>query len=471
MRLPLMALIVCFGIASLVQGGSWPQFRGPGSSGLPDTDGKLPAQVAPDKNVVWKVPLSPGHSSPVIVGDRLYLTVVRDKKLFTLALDPKNGKVLWEAEALHHGLEKIHEVGSHAQSTPATDGEYVISFFGSSGIYCYDVSGKEVWHRPMGPFKTIFGAASSPIIVCDKVILSLDHDKDSQLLCLDRKTGTTVWRVDRSEFPVSCASPVLWNNAGQKQIVVVGTLRVVGYDLDTGKEVWTVRGMARSSQMTPTIGPDGILYAIGWAGAADPGERVSLLPFDEMLTKHDKNKNGTLEKEEVPDGPIRQRFELIDRDKDGHVSREEWEGMRQIFDQAINRLVAIKPGGKGDITESHVLWEQKKHLPFVPSPLVYKGQLYLIKNGGIISAVDIKTGEIGKQERAGAAGNYYASPVGGDGKVYFFSQAGDAMVISAGAQWRVLSRARFGEEIFATPAIVDGRIYVRTTAYLYCFGE
>jgi outer membrane protein assembly factor BamB len=471
MRWAMMPLIACFCFSGVLQAGSWPQFRGPGSSGLPDVDAKLPAQIAPDKNVIWKVPLPPGHSSPVIVGDRLYLTAVRDKRLFTLALDRKNGKILWEAEAPHRGLETIHEVGSHAQSTPATDGEFVVSFFGSSGVFCYDASGKEVWNRPMGPFKTIFGAASSPIMVGDKVIFGLDHDQDSQLLCLDRKTGKTVWRVDRSEFPVACSSPVLWNNAGHKQIVLVGALRVVGYDLETGKEVWTVRGMARSSQMTPTIGPDGVLYAIGWAGAADPGERVSLLPFDEMLAQNDKNKNGTLEKDEIPEGPIKQRFELIDRDKDGHVSRAEWEGMRDIFEKAVNRLVAIKPGGKGDITESHVLWEQKKHLPFVPSPLVYKGQLYLMKNGGILSAVDLKTGEIGKQERAGGSANFYASPVGGDGKAYFFTQRGEATVISAAAQWQVLSRSKFGEEIFATPAIVDGRIYVRTAGYLYCFGE
>ncbi len=471
MRSLILVLTAGLGCSSLVQAGSWPQFRGPGGSGLPDNDRHLPAEVAPDKNVIWKTPLPSGHSSPVIVGARLYLTAVRDKKLLTIAIDRTKGKILWEAEAPHRGLERVHEVGSHAQATPVTDGEYVISFFGSSGVYCYDAGGKEIWNRPMGPFKTIFGGASSPVLAGDKVILCLDYDKDSHLLCLERKTGKTVWKTDRSEFLVDCATPVLWSSGGQKQVVVAGTLRVVGYDLETGKEVWTVRGIARSSQMTPTVGPDGMLYASGWAGAADPGERVSLLPFADMLAKHDKNKNGTLEKDEIPEGPIKQRFELIDRDKDEHVTREEWDSMRTVFEAAINRLVAIKPGGKGDITDSHVVWEQRKHLPFVPSPLLYKDQIYLIKNGGVISAIDAKTGLIGRQERAGAAANYYASPVGGDGKVYFFSQHGDATVTSAGADWKVLSRSRFMDEIFATPAIVDGRIYVRTTGYLYCFGE
>jgi len=457
--------------SALVGAGSWPQFRGPGCTGLPDVDQKMPAQIAPDKNVLWKIPLSPGHSSPVIHGDRLFLTAVHHKKLLTLALDRGNGKLLWEAEAPHKGLEKIHQIGSHAQATPVTDGSRVISFFGSSGLYCYDLDGKLLWHRPMGPFKNEFGSGSSPILVGDKVILNQDHDSESFLIALDKKTGQVLWRTERSEFAIGYATPVVWEVEGKKQLVVAGTLRVVGYDPDTGQEIWTVRGLARVINMTPAIGSDNVLYVCGWTAGADPGERFDVPPFAEMIEKYDRDKNGTLELDELPKGPLKERFAHIDRDKNGHITKVEWEAIQRIMQTAENRMVAIKPGGKGDVTQTHVLWEQRRQLPYVPSPLYCKGQLFLIKNNGILTALDAKTGEPGKSERLQTPSNYYASPVGGDGKVYLFSQRGDAIVVSAEPQWQVLSRARFGEEIFATPAIVDGRMYLRTAGYLFCFGE
>src|SRR5262249_7237150 len=139
--------------------------------------------------------------------------------------------------------------------------------------------------------------------------------------------------------------------------------------------------------------------------------------------------------------------------------------------KALNRIVAIKPGGRGDISESHVLWSQRKHLPVVPSPLLYQGQLFLVKPGGILTVLDARTGELGKQERLPfAGGDYYASPAGGDAKVYSLSQRGQLNVVSAAADWKTLHRARFEEDVYATPAIVDGKIYLRTTGHLYCFG-
>jgi outer membrane protein assembly factor BamB len=471
MRRPAILLLGLSVLLGRADAGSWPQFRGPGGTAFPGREDKLPAQIGPEKSVVWKTALPPGHSSPVIVGDRIYLTGVRDDKLLTLALERKGGKVLWEVEAPHKVLEKIHSIGSHAQSTPVSDGTCVISLFGSTGLFCYDPEGKQLWHRPMGPFKNDFGAGSSPILVGDRLILNLDHDSDSVLLALDKTTGRVLWKTDRSEFPVGYASPVLWDNAGRKQIVVAGTLRAVGYDLDTGKEAWTVRGMSRVANMTPSIGPDGILYVAGWAAGADPGERFEIEPFEQMLAKHDKNKNGTLEQDELPEGALKNRFSLIDRDKDEHITRQEWEGMRHIFETSQNRMVAIKPGGQGDVTASHVLWEQRKYLPFVPSPLLYKDQLFLVRNGGFLAVLDPKTGVMAKQERVGGAANYYASPVGGDGKVYVFSERGEAAVLGTTAELPVLWRTRFNEDVYATPAVVDGRIYVRTAGHLYCFGE
>jgi outer membrane protein assembly factor BamB len=267
------------------------------------------------------------------------------------------------------------------------------------------------------------------------------------------------------------ATPVVWEVKGKKQAVLAGTLRVIGYDLETGKELRTVRGLSRVVTPTPVIGPDNVLYLAGWSAGGDDADRFTIEPFATIIEEWDKNKNGTLEFAEVPkESPFSQRFVQIDRDKDEHISKDEYETMRRIFDTGKNVLVAIKPGGQGDVTNTHVLWEQRRYLPFVPSPLYYKGSLFSVKNGGIVTSLDTRTGEPITNERVPGPGDYYASPVAGDGKVYLANQRGDVCVISGEGEWKLLNRARMGEDIFATPAIVDGRIYLRTSGHLYCFG-
>jgi len=467
----LLAALVILLINLPLTAGDWPQFRGPNAAGVAEGSA-LPEAIGPDVTAIWKVELPPGHSSPVVVGDRIYLTAVRGKKeLLTIALERATGKTVWERSAPYKTLEKIHAIGSFAQSSPAADNQVVVSFFGSSGLTCFDRDGKELWRKPFGPFPNDFGAGSSPLIVGDRVILNQDHDNSSALYCFDKTTGHEIWKTDRSEFPRGYATPVIWDVNGRKQIVVAGTLRAVGYDLESGKEMWTVKGLARIANMTPVVGPDNNLYLAMWAPGADAGERIVAAPWAEMLEQYDKNKNGMLEENEIPAGELKNRFTQIDRDKDGHISKDEYENARRIFDAAENVVVAIKPGGADDITTTHVLWTQKKHLPYVPSPLYYKGLLYMIKNGGLLACLDTKTGRPAKDvERVFGSNNYYASPVAGDGKIYTISEKGDCSVIRAGTDWKQISRAKFNEPVYATPAIADGRIYVRTETRLYCFG-
>jgi len=462
-------LLLAFVFAGGDSPGNWSQFRGPGGSAIAVGNSVLPTEIGPKQYVAWKTPLPAGHSSPVLHGDRIYLTGVENKKLFTLALDRKTGKEIWRTEAPHKGLEKVHKIGNQAQATIATDGTHIVAFFGSAGLFCYDRDGKELWRVVMGPFKTEFGAATSPLLVDGRIVLNQDYDGDSSLTVFDVTNGKQIWKVDRTEFGVGYASPVLWQVDGKKQIVQAGTLRVVGYDFHTGKEIWTVRGLSRIGNMTPTVGPDNILYVAGWGAGADPGDIITVPPFNDMIKKHDANANGILESKEIPAGPIKDRLPQFDRNRDDKVDQAEWDSMRQVFATATNRMVAIRPGGTGDLTKTHVLWEQTKQLPYVPSPLLYSGVIFLAKNGGLVSSVDPKTGKILKNDRIQARGNYYSSPVGGDGKVFLVSQTGELTVISARAEWEVLHTAEFGEDVLATPAIVDGRIYVRTAGHLYCF--
>lgn len=447
----------------------WPQFRGPNSSGISEGP-RLPAEISPTTGVIWKQPVPPGHSSPVIVGDRIYVTGVRDQRLLTLALARRDGALLWEAEAPTANLEKVHKIGSHAQSSPAADGERVVSFFGSCGVFCYDRNGKQLWHRPFGPFKNDFGAGSSPIMAGDWVILCQDHDQESFLMALDKRTGATVWKTDRSEFLRGYCTPVLWEVNGRKQIVVAGTLRVAGYDLVTGKELWTVRGIARTVCATPVVGADGLLYVAGWSAGGDAEAPIRAEPFDSVIKTLDANANGKLEKDELKSGPIAERFTQVDLDKDGSITRQEYERFRDLFEKGQNVIMAIKPGGQGEITDTHVLWRNTKQVPFCASPLYFGGTVYTLKDGGFLSSLDAGTGKLLKRDRLPVSGNFYSSPVAGDGKLYLAGERGQVVVVRAGAEWEVLSTSNFAEDIYATPAIVAGRIYLRTAGHLYCFG-
>jgi outer membrane protein assembly factor BamB len=387
-----------------------------------------------------------------------------------LALDRASGKLLWEREAPARALEKVHKIGSHAQPTPAADREGVVSFFGSAGLFCYDRAGTLRWRLPLGPFRNDFGAGSSPVLVGGRVLVCQDHDEDAFLLALDRRTGKTVWKTDRSEFLRGFATPVIWEVGGRKQVVVAGTLRVAGYDLETGKEIWTVRGLARTICATPVVGDDGCLYVSGWAAGGDPGAAITVEPFDEAIRGLDRNGNGKLERPELTGHPFGERFTQVDTNGDGSISRAEYERFRGLFREGRNAVLAIRPGGKGDVTASHVAWANRRQVPFCASPLYYRGLLYTVKDGGLLACLDPRDGKPLKFARLPDAGSYYSSPVAGDGKVYVVNESGALAVIRAGRDWEVLAASEFGERVYATPAIADGRIYLRTSGHLYCFG-
>jgi outer membrane protein assembly factor BamB len=475
-RILLMSGCLCsVGAVSLPSlfAGEWPQFRGPNARGMAVNTRSLPIEIAPEcRSLAWKVPLPPGHSSPVVTEDRIFLQAVDNNRLLTVALDRESGRKLWEQPTPFSQLEEIHRIGSHAQCTVAVQDGLVVSFFGSAGLSCFDTEGKPQWFLPLGPFKNTFGAGSSPLIADGKVILSQDHDLDSFLLAVDLKTGKTAWRVDRSDYLRNYGSPVIWTVEGKAQVVVAGTLRVTGYDLQTGAEIWRVHGIARFVSATPTVGPENILYASGFAAGNEVGgERFNVPAFNDVVAETDRNKNGTFEEEELPDGPILMRFSQVDRDKNGSLSREEYELFRRLFAVGRNVIVAIKPGGQGDITESHVAWEQSRFVPFCASPLATESRLFTVRDKGLLTTLNLRTGGKLKEGRLEAAGDYYASPVAGDGKVYLCDEHGRLTVVSDADDWQILHTADFEENVYATPAVVDNQIFLRTASRLYCFGR
>ncbi len=471
--------VSCVAIAALLAGAGcrgtsareWPQFRGVNCAGV-GRGAAPPVEIGPETNVVWKTPLPPGHSSPVVWGDRVYVTGVRDESLLTIALDAASGQILWERALEPRGEERIHSIGSHAQPSPATDGERVVSLFGAAGLVCYSADGDLEWTIPMGPFNDDFGAGSSPVIDGDRVIVAQDHDTDSFLRAIDKRTGDEIWHTDRAEFTRSYATPIVreWN--GRREIVLAGTLRVVGYDYDSGDERWTARGLSRIVNVTPTVGRDGVVYVTGWAPGADAGDRISVPSFTDLVAEKDEDKSETLEADEIdPGGAIGRRFRQIDRDKDGRITRTEYEGMRHVFETAQNVIMAISPGGDGDVTSTHIRWTHDRMLPYVPSPVLVAGRIFMVKNSGIVSCLDAASGEVLKHGRVSGGGNYYSSPVVGGGHVYLLSERGELSVITAEADWQEVGSVAFNEDAYATPAIVGGRIYLRTSEHLYCFGE
>jgi outer membrane protein assembly factor BamB len=450
----------------------WPQFRGPGGLGI--GTGKPPIEFGPEKNLLWKIDAPHGHSSPCILGRRIFLTGLDDGKLITFCVDRADGHELWRAVAPAEKIEPMHRIASAASPTPCTDGKRVYVYFGSYGLLAYDLEGHEQWRVPLPTPVVEFGTGASPLLADGKVILVCDQDMGSYLLAVDAATGKQAWRTDRPEFLRSFSSPFLWKHDGSEEIVVAGSLWVRGYAPKDGHELWSCQGTARVSNATPVAG-DGMLLVSSWNVGGDDSDRVTMAPFEEFVTANDQNHDGVLTKDEFPPGPVKDRFSQMDVNKDGKVTRGEYEHMRDMFAQAVNQMFAIRPGGHGDITRTNVLWSVGKYLPYVSSPLCYNGRVYAVKSGGLASCYDQHTGKIIFQaERLDAPGDYYSSAVAADGRVYVTSQKGTVVVIVAGndaTQLKVLARNAMGEQVFATPALVDGKIFLRTEKHLFAFGE
>jgi outer membrane protein assembly factor BamB len=467
-----MKAFVCVGLAVAgfcAIGEEWRQFRG--NEGSANGAGDPPIEFGADKAVRWKVAVPTGHSPPCIVRDRVVLTGMEDGALVTFAISREDGKKLWSRKLETKAIEPAHRIGGPAAPTPCSDGERVFVYFGSLGLVAYDLEGKELWRREMPAPVVEFGTSSSPVLADGKLLLVVDQDVGSYLLALDARTGEVVWKTDRAEFRRGFSTPCVWRREGWVEVVVAGSLWVKGYDLRDGRELWSSRGMARVSNASPSVSGD-YLVVSSWNLGGDEGDRVSMEPFQEFAQKQDANRDRILVKEEFPAGPIRDRFSQMDVDKDGRVTEEEYEGMRAMFAKAENQLFVLKGGGRGDITDSHLVWKVKKHLPYVSSPLIHDGAVYVVKNGGLASAFALGDGAPMYQgERMDAAGDYYSSPVAAGGRVYVASQKGVVVVHALKAPFNVLARNDLSEQIFATPAVIEGVLYVRTEKMLYAFAR
>jgi outer membrane protein assembly factor BamB len=431
----------------------------------------LPVDLGDESARLWRTELLPGHSSPCIIGDSIFLTTfdAQQQNLETVALDRTTGQVRWRAAAPALSIEQVHAAGSPASPTPASNGRQVFVSFGSCGLLAYDWDGRLMWHHPLGPYQDEFGAASSPILVDDMVILNEDHDIDSFIVALDQRTGDLRWKTERPQATRSYSTPIVLDHAGSKQIVIAGSRQLMAYDAGTGEQLWWYDGLSRLVDTTPII-HDGLIYLATWSPGGDADSRIAMETFEEACVLYDGDGNRLITRDELPEGsPVLERFFRIDLNQDGSLDEEEWKRHLLVFEQSQNVAIALEPGSQGKLSEQYVRWTYTRGLPTVPSSVVYSDTMTMIKDSGIVTVLHVTSGQMLKQLRATGRGNYFASLVAGDGKIYMASESGVITVMKAGPDASVLESYDFGERIMSTPVIRQGVIYLRTEKALYAF--
>jgi outer membrane protein assembly factor BamB len=430
-------------LACAAMAGDWPQFRGPSGSGV--GDGVKPPvhwDAAKSVNILWSAEI-PGlaDSSPIVWGDRVFITTaissdakqtfrtglygdtdpVNDSsphKWKVLALDKTTGKIVWEQTA-HTGVPKTkrHPKSSQASPSPVTDGKVVVAYFGSEGLYAYSVQGKLLWTQDLGLQNagwffdpdSEWGAASSPVIYENKIIVQCDRQKDSFIAAFDLKDGKELWRTARAEIP-SWGTPTIVRGADRTEVATNGTKAIRGYDADTGKQLWTLGPNSEVTCTTPVSG-NGLIFVTAGYPPVQPIYAIKVGSSGDLTLK------------------------------DGKESSDA------------------------------IAWSKQRGGVYLPSPILYGDHLYTVGNNGILTVYEAKTGTRVYQQRVGEGGSFVASPVAAAGKLYISTEDGDVFVVKAGPQYELLAKNPIGEPILSTPALAGDLLIVRGARHLFAIAE
>ena len=468
---------------------SWPQFRGNNSTGI--TSGQNPpVEFGPKQNVLWRVTLPTGHSSPAIWGDRIFLTAFDTdlKKLEVIGLDRTSGRVLWRKAVPAKEFEKVNAVSSLATATPAVDADHVYAYFGSYGLLCFSHDGEQLWNYELPAAKPSQGSGTSPVVVGDQVLLFRDEAREHFLHALDRHSGEVLWRQTLPEHQGpgpkdSWATPVVVGET----VVLHRSREIAAYSRNRGERIWWA-SLATTGTSTPVVAKDAI-YVATYTPVGEPDHKSKLPSYDALLAEHDADGDGAVSKEAFPDDlylfkrpeirdapgagmSLKRVFRFFDKDKNDAVNRTEWDEFLKLYEGlGQHGMVKIRLGGEGEVTLSHLLWKENRAVPEVPSPVVVGSRVYMVKNGGILTCMDKESGKVVYRSRLGATGAYLASLIEAGGRLYAASSNGVVVVIAPGDQLDVLARNDLEESIAATPAVVDDILYVRTERGLYAFSR
>ncbi|MGI8603160.1 MAG: PQQ-binding-like beta-propeller repeat protein [Verrucomicrobiales bacterium] len=410
----LLCLSTCIAVpASLAD--NWPAWRGPDGTGV-CVEKSLPLHWDRTQNVKWRIPLPErGNSTPIVWGQRLFLTqaLEKDGQRLVMCFDRENGHLHWQRGPSGVPKEVTHETNPYCSGSPVTDGERVIAFFGSAGVWCFDFEGKEVWHRELGKQEHVWGGGTSPCLHGNLYFVNFGPGENTALFALDKKTGATVWKHEepggkfghsQKDWLGSWSTPVVVRPAGRDELIMTYPGRVVAFDPATGKELWTCRGLNPLVYTSP-LHADGVIVAMGGFGGS---------------------------------------------------------------------MLAVKPGGSGDVTESHRLWHVPKSRQRIGSGVVAGDHIFILDDPGIAECVELKTGKPLWEERLkgpGKTGQSWGSMVLAGDKIYVVNQGGDSFVLNAGPKFEVLATNPLGETTMSSPAISNGEIFIRTHEALWCIRD
>ncbi|MBM83822.1 MAG: serine/threonine protein kinase, partial [Planctomycetaceae bacterium] len=479
----IMFAIALITITSSTLAEDWPQFRGPNCAGISQSKASLPIEFDSEKNVRWKAALGDGIGCPVVAAGRVFTSaMIGDTHIALYAFDAATGDQLWMRKWPAGDLANVHKTNSHASTTPAADAKHCYFYFSTLGMVAVDATtGKDVWHKelPTPYFVFKWGPGMSPTLYKDKLLFVQDDDLYPAFYAFNKKTGDIVWKDDRSDQACNYTHPVICKTSKGDEIVVGGTGMLIGYDPDNGKRLWHARTLLRNMKTTP-VSLNGVVYiSLQSGGIANQW----LASVDQADTG---NSDGKLTKEEVqafigdrpvPEAFFKKTFGRGDLNKDGALEGKELDlaflhpdnfagaNYENIGEKAADEYVmAVKAGGRGDVTKTHLLWKHRtKYTDHIVSPIVVNERMLLIKGGGVATCFDIKGGkQLFGPARIDNASEYFASPIYGDGKIYVAAENGNVVVLKNSDKVEVLAVNDLCDGVLGTPAIADGSLFIRT---------